>query len=85
MYAKYNAEQAYTREDLKNYIQQDPTLQETIVKKVLKAFVEEFQNNKNLLKEDFDVRVWSDKFILLNYDLDLSSPKLSSNVRKIKI
>lgn len=85
MYKEYDVSKSYRREDFKDYFKKISALR-SIDKEVLNAFKDEFKNNKNLLlKDDFDIRKWSDKFIYNNYGLDLTSKKEKQNLRKKKL
>lgn len=84
MYQDYNSEKAYTREDFENY-PKDIIHQNSINEEVLNIFKNEFNNNKNLLIDDFDVRKWSDNVIYTNFGLNLSTEKSKPSVRKRKM
>jgi len=84
MYKDYNHEKAYKREDFNNYLEENGN-RNNIDHEVLKLFINEFENNKNLLSDDFDVRKWSDNVINMNYGLNLSAEQPKPGVRKKKM
>lgn len=85
IYKEYDSEKAYKREDFKNYLKEISNTT-SIDEEVLNAFKNEFKDNKDLLlKDDFDVRKWSDGIIYMNYGLNLSSEKSEPSLRKRKM
>lgn len=85
IYKEYDSEKAYKREDFKNYLKEISNTTR-IDEEVLNAFKNEFKDNKDLLlKDDFDIRKWSDGIIYINYGLNLSSEKSEPGLRKRKM
>lgn len=85
IYKEYDSEKAYKREDFKNYLKEISNTT-SINEEVLNAFKNEFKDNKDLLlKDDFDVRKWSDGIIYMNYGLNLTSEKSGPGLRKRKM
>lgn len=67
------SDRAYNAEDFE-YLRGVPTPEgESIAEKTERAFIKEFYRNPEKLNENFDVREWSTKYILKNFDLDLSN------------
>lgn len=82
MYREYDIKKAYKREDFKRYLK-NPIKNHNIQEEVLNEFKKEFKNNKELLlKDNFDIRKWSDNIIRNNYGLNLSSKKSTPSLRK---
>lgn len=84
IYKDYNHEKAYKREDFNNYLEENGN-RNNIDHEVLKLFINEFENNKDLLSADFDVRKWADNVININYGLNLSAEQPKPSVRKRKM
>ena len=85
IYKEYDSEKAYKREDFKNYLKEISNTA-SIDEEVLNAFKNEFKDNKELLlKDDFDIRKWSDSVIYMNYGLNLSLEKSEPSLRKRKM
>jgi len=65
------SDRAYNAEDFE-YLRGVPTPEgESIAEKTERAFIKEFYQHPEKLKESFDVREWSTQYILKNFDLDL--------------
>lgn len=67
------SDRAYNAEDFE-YLRGVPTPEgESIAEKTERAFIKEFYQHTEKLRENFDVREWSTQYILKNFGLDLSN------------